>query len=396
MSILNILLFVTGIFAMTLAFRRGGKRSDIYRVIIESLGAYCVLVCIISILLLLCNIYNPLLALSLTAIIPFAFIKKSENGGEKVQAYRSVLDYRYVIVFIILMIPIVAARYDYVSMDADIGVYAVRAMQIQSERKLFSDNVIRSSLHGAIRDRYDADNLLSFNKTTKGGAYLPGTHLVPTEDSVFYFHAYPAWPVLLATWGAIFGITKQYYVMILLYALIISLLFLALQSVSSNSRFSIILTVLFGSSPLLVYFTKYGTSELFLLFLVLYAIHLIAEGRTLDMILAGLSLTLFCLTHVSAFAYAPLLFLAFYYFVSRQKASRYYLFLVISFLGFLLSIPYGYYVSRNYFRDVYVATFSSLKTGLSVALFIGFAGLAVSIYGYFVSRDRYKTAGEII
>jgi hypothetical protein len=388
MSIVNILIFLAGITFMTLAFRRRGEGRDIYRLIIESLSAYCVLVCIIAMVLLLCNIYDPLLALSITAVIPLAFMKSPAGGGESLSPSRAISKYRYIIVFMLLMVPVIAARYDYISMDADIGVYAIRGMQLQSEKKLFSEYRTRDRLHGEMRDRYDADNLLFFNKASGRGVYLPGTHMVAGKDSVFYFHAYPGWPALLATWGSIFGITKQHFVMIFLYVLVVSLLYFIFEGLSGNSRFSTVLAVLFGSSPLLVYFTKYGTAELFLLFLVLFAIHSIAGGRTLDMLFAGLSVTLFCLTHVSSFAYVPLLFLACYFFMHRKKAGRYYLFLAVSFLGFVLSIPYGYYVSRRYFRDIYVAMFSSVKLGLAIVLLMGLTGLAMSAYGYVAYRNQ--------
>jgi hypothetical protein len=315
---------------------------------------------------------------------------------ENRDAFRYIYQYRYIIAFTLLMLPVVVVRYDYFTMDADVGVYAIRGMQIESERNLFSKNQIRGLLHGKIRDRYDSDNLLSFDKATKGGVYLPGTHLVPTEDSLFYFHAYPAWPVFLAIWGSIFGIANQHYVMIVLYALIVPLLYFVLQSLSSNSRLSTLLTILFGSSPLLVYFTKYGTSELLLLFLVLFTIHLLADSHYLNMLFAGLSVTLFCLIHVSSFVYTPLLFLAVYFFMNSKQAERYYIFLIISFLGFMLSIPYGYYVSRNYFIDIYVFTFSSLKLGVALVVFIGIIGLVMSTYGCLVYRKKDNTADEII
>jgi hypothetical protein len=184
--------------------------------------------------------------------------------------------------------------------------------------------------------------------------------------------------------------------MVVLYALIVPLLYFVLQSLSSNSRLSTLLTILFGSSPLLVYFTKYGTSELLLLFLVLLTINLLAESHCFNMLFAGLSVTLFCLIHVSSFVYTPLLFLAVYFFMNSKQAERYYIFLIISFIGFLVSIPYGYYVSRNYFIDVYVSVFSSLKLGVALVVFIGIIGLAMSIYGCLVYRKKDNTADEIL
>jgi hypothetical protein len=388
MDVINFSIFAIGVTFFIYTFWSKNKEGDVYRAIIAGISAYLVIVCIVSVSLLLCNFYDPLLSLSLTIIALLPFVTVPDDQRRNLSLNQLISRYRYLIIFVLLMIPIIVGRYEYITMDGDNGVYAVRGIQIESERNLFSRDEIRSLLHGEIRDKYDADNLMYFNKTTGGGFYLPGTHLVTGEDSEFYFHAYPAWPVLLATWGSIFGITAQHYVMVLLYALIVSLMFFILTRFLKNSAYAIALTVLFGSSPLLVQFSKYGTAELFLLFLVLFAIHLMSQTRLLHMILAGLSITLFSWTHISSFAYAPLLLLAIYYFASEKRADRYYLFLGISFLGFLLSIPYGYYVSKVYFINVYKGTFHNFGLGLIVVLFIGIIGLILSSYNYLNAKRR--------
>jgi hypothetical protein len=292
-------------------------------------------------------------------------------------------------IFIIFMIPLISGRYEILEPSSDAGVYTNRGLQILNERKLVPNIEVRNELDNKQRGIFDKDNMYYINYKKGSGGFLMGTHLISLKDSSFNFHAYPGWPILMALWGSIVGYEGMLNVMVLLYILVVFLFFLILSIYVKDTLYSIMITIMFGSTPLLVYFSKYTTSELFLLFLALYAFFLVSRNNLIDSATAGLSVTLFSFSHVSNFAYTPLLLLLNILLFSWKDARRSFnasVFIATSLLGCMLSIPYGIIVSRNYFFDIYKGLFSNPRIGVAAVLVFELLCFALSLISFIYFR----------
>jgi hypothetical protein len=357
-------------------YKKEKKDIDLIEVLIDSMSFNIIIIGLISTILLLFNNYDTtLMLLFLDICLILVFIKlnnKKINNRFKISKEGLIL-----ICFILLMIPFIYQRYEIVDMGQDPGVYPSKAIYIAKEGKLMVNMDIRERLSNNLQKIYDHDNLPNNN-------FLPATYM--NEDkSKFYFQFYNVWPLMLATWGNVFGISKMYYIMVYLYFLIMTLLFYIFNKININIKYCFLGILLLGTSPLLIFMTKFPTTELFQLFLFIYCIYLLVKNNFYDSIKAGLVCIIFSLTHISIFMYLPLIALLIPY-IYKTKNYVYFPFITISFLGYLFSLIYGIYISKQYFIDIYTACFQilfkdyALIWGLSIMIIFSIILMIYSIH----------------
>jgi hypothetical protein len=178
-----------------------------------------------------------------------------------------------------------------------------------------------------------------------------------------------------------------------LYALSIVLFALVVQRHARGMRTPLAATLLFASSPLLLFFSRYPTSELLLLFAFLFVVHFAAERSWRAPVLGSAGIALLALSHSSTFLYAPLLLLTA---VGAGRAHRRSLagFAAMSLAWLLVLLPVTFLVSPEYMRYVYAYSFAFLPVGDPMR-----AGVACVVAFYLVSlglslRALRATGGE--
>lgn len=368
--------------------RNNNDKANFILPLVVAFCLYLILFCLLSTGLLLLGIFDSLLAMSLsTAFSLWCFCMFWGMGAEKIKTFQLInREILLVASFVIIMLPFVADRYEFIELTGDAGVYSVSAIHIAREGKLVAKIDVRDKLSTSLRETFDKNNYLWIDQSLKRGSYVPGTYLVPGKESEYYYQFYPVWPVVMAGWGDIFGTKNEHYVMVILYISSLIFFYYILRNLGVDELYSMMSLILFGSSPLLIYFSKYPTSEIFLLFLILFIPYLLFQRNIFASIFSGFALTLFCLSHISAYMYTPLLLLLIPY-AYKSKSIHMTIFLIISWMGFLCSIPYGYIVSRQYFIEVYSITFSALgfenyTFAVLAVISLAIIGLAFSAYCY--------------
>lgn len=396
------LIALTGLISLYIYFfyvRREGAEKAILVI-----SLYLVLLNFISLLLIVLGVFSSSFALILTTIILITLCAYKICSRKSV---RKILDlntkekktkknaYTLLIVFLV-MTPIVWQRFEYIEMTGDAGVYSIYAMNLVNKGTVSNKISIRDKLSSEMQSKFDRDNLINYDVNSGKGNYLPGTYLYPVKNSEYYFQFYPSWPSVMANWGATFGLSNQHYVMVLIYLLIVGLFYYSLLNLGVNYVYSLIGTLLLGTSPLLIYFSKYPTSELYLLFLVCLIFYLVSLQKKKSYLIAGLIFSLYCFSHISSFMVIPILF--FLLIISLIKKSYVLCWLLLpSFLGFLFSLPFGFFISRQYFIDIYSSNFSKLFNncgmvgGLTLLILISLIGIVYSttgIYKYYITEGK--------
>lgn len=367
--------------------------------LVEACAAYLIIYCLVANVLLLFSTYSGESAIYGATLIALGATLIAAQRGRLVpwpHLHLSPGD-RSILLFSLMMGPVVIERYEFLVLKGDAGVYSVSAIHLAARGQLVDTLPVRDLLSPDLRRIYDRDNLLAYDPSTRRGYYFPGTYLTDGSQTTYDYQFYPTWPLLLAGWGSIFGLAKMHFVLVFLYVQCVWLFDFILRALRPPRLLHTAGLVLFGSSPLLVHFSKYPTSEVFLLFLFLLTVHLLLTGDAGAAILAGLAVTVFCLTHISAFMYMPLLGLLL---VGAWGGARRPLgcFLLIAFLGWAFSFPYGYRVSEQYLRDIFSAVSGLL--GLTLAEFIALlllAGMAgAGAAAYTLTRGSWVPGGTAI
>lgn len=250
----------------------------------------------------------------------------------------------YVSLLVIATLYLIAAwsRSEWIEMSGDAGVYCNMAQ-----------NMART---GGTRYTFDTFDEVdeSFSQILQYNASLPGIYR--TDDSKAYYQFLPGWPSILALGIEIFGDIQYSAIMLAMGLLIIFWTHQILRQWLHGWRLAAAVAA-FALNPLVIYFSKYTTSELFLLLAVLFISYVAMrtpqrQGATL------LPMAAISLTHISLFLYIPILFLygAYVLYFRRREMSTH--LMLISFI-FALSLGVNYFQSPLYYTDIFLFAFGS-------------------------------------
>jgi hypothetical protein len=202
----------------------------------------------------------------------------------------------------------------------------------------------------------------------------------------------------MAQWGGVFGLPHMFFAVLFAFTLAV-LLFAALLEDRAVGTLAFVTTMaLFASSPLLLYFSRYTTTEAFLLFLFLFVVYFFSLATVVGGILAAAGLAAIVVSHISTFLYAPLVLLLClegYRSADRRLAS----FAAAAFGILLGGMALGLYFSPDYFLDIYRASFARLwasdpaRWGVASVVVVYAAGLAFSV-GAVWRTGRSAPGGE--
>ncbi|HEY7515874.1 MAG TPA: hypothetical protein VIC87_15405, partial [Vicinamibacteria bacterium] len=363
MAALPLLLTLLAVAAWARLLDSEGESSSRFHRIAEAISVHVVVSVIVAVALVACGSFRPLSAAALAGALPVlaVFLARPGRGATAPRALATPLEARAA-VLVVLFLPFTWPNLEPLRMVRDAGVYSTRAVHHLHEGELTGRIAVRDRLRGELLAVFDRDNMLESSEATTDdevGAYLPGTYVSPRDRSRFSFQFLPGWPMALALWAGHFGLEHLYGVQPVLYALSIVLFALVVQRHARGMRTPLAATLLFASSPLLLFFSRYPTSELLLLFAFLFVVHFAAERSWRAPVLGSAGVALLALSHSSTFLYAPLLLLAA---VGAGRPHRRSLahFAAISFGSLLVLLPVTFLVSPDYMRYVYAYSFAFL------------------------------------
>jgi hypothetical protein len=374
-------LALLGVAAWFRLLGRGETPSSLFRLLVEAAAIHTVAVTLVAVALVSFGAFRPAVALALGAALPLAALPRRDRSREPSSSGAPLLSPRdrLVLLVLALALPVALPRMEQLRMDSDAGVYANRAIHHLRTGGLRGSIPVRARLEGELLEIFDRDNMQGPRH------YLPGTYVRASEPGRFHFQFYPGWPLVMALWASVFGVGQASFALVFLYALGVLLFGLLLERLVEGTAARATALAIFASSPLLLYFSKYTTSEVLLLFLFLFVLHFLGGGSRGRAVLAALGVLLFTVSHTSTFLYAPLLLLPLLE-AGRSADRRMALFSLLSFGALLLGLPLGHFFSPIYLRDIYAASFGFLPVsdpapaGLGLVAAFYAAGLAASLF----------------
>lgn len=386
MSLTLLVLALLGVAGWFLLLTDPSQRRSRFCLVVEAVAAQTVVATLIAVALVSFGVFRPASTLALSAAVPLGALAGLARSRVR-HALRGPLVSRHDLLSLLLLTlvaPIALPRMEQLRMDSDAGVYFNRAIYHLQKGVLEGRIPVRNRLEGDLLAVFDRDNMLAMASAERAGSYLPGTYVPVYDPSRFSFQFLPGWPMLMALWAGVFGIPRILYVLVFVYALSVLLFGLLLERHAKGDVARAITLALFASSPLLLFFSKYTTSEILLLFLFLFVLHFLGAESWVGAVLAGAGVLLLGVSHSSTFLYAPLLLLPVLE-AYRSADRRLALFSVLAFGALLAGLPLGNFFSPSYLRDVFFQCFSLLHlrdpatVGLAVVAVFYAAGLALSL-----------------
>ena len=387
MNVSLLTLAVTGVVAWLLLLAAPEKPRSILRLVVEALSVEAVVSTLVSVALVSFDAFRVDTALAVAAFLPLAALARRGVTRPRglLRSPFALPEELATLAILCLVVPVALPRLATLRMDSDVGVYAGRAIHHLEQGTLRGVIPGRAQLEGELLRSFDRDNLhwiADERVRDRAAYYLPGTYVPRADPNAFDFQFYPGWPLAMAQWAGIFGLPELQRAGLFAFGLAVLLFGLLLED-RVKGLVHATGVALFASSPLLVFFSKYTTTEAFLLFLFLFTIHFLARGGSAGALLAASGFLLLVVTHVSTFLYVPLVLLVGV--AARRSGSRpLALFSTLAFAALLAGVPLGLFFSPTYVADVYAISFAFLPTadpgraGLAAVLLLYLAGLAFS------------------
>lgn len=219
--------------------------------------------------------------------------------------------------------------------------------------------------------------------------------LYPRPDGVPYFQFYPGWPSVLALGISLFGPIHFRIILTVVGLLVVVLAYELLARWLEGWRLTVAALV-FATNPLWIYFSKYTTTEAFLLLCVLFVAQAFVSGDSQARRLSLLALGAVAVTHISFFLYLPMLLLHGATAVWRRDREQLAHFTASTGI-FVGALALGYFFSPLYFVTVFsklgfLAKMSLPNRHLVVPVAVGAAALiACALAGWTRSRGRLET-----
>ena len=333
MGILPVVAFL-GLYSLSFC---GQKRG--LTLLFEGLSVFLFAYAVLSALLSLFDLYSHMLVVT---VLDLGLLLGLYTRSHEVswRPTRSMTVKRETLAF--LMVAIVcfaftASRFEHIAMRADVAVYCNSAK-----------NLVKWG--GTKYYAQTSQSLTTLTGDLVGVSQgLPGIYSVPDGDA--YYQFFPGWPSILALGMHIFGPLEYRYVMVVIALAVLYWFFLILGKWLEGWR-RLGATLVFALNPLLVYFTKYTTSELFLLLCVLFTVYAFMVGGRREQNLSLLAIAAIAVSHISLFLYVPMLFLyggLAAYSADRATFAHY----QATSLIFIASLLLGYFFSPQYYVHVF-------------------------------------------
>lgn len=339
--------------------------------LVEACLAYVVLVSLIAVAALVSNSFH-----SLHVLISGAILFLLLASILKIRVVWRVEKVDTVILIILLAACFFRVNpYLWIVGGQDQGLYVNMSAHYERTGSPFIKDRVRSALDDSQKELYDKDNNhIEPGRMKPGqseGWQMPGIFIKDLQRSENVFQFYPLHPLWMAIFGKVFGSENRVYSIVFFSLLSILFFYLITLEFTDGDKLPAYAIALFlALNPLHAFFGKFPVSETVSLFFssagFYYLIRYYKEvkrdrANPLYLVLSAGSISCLFFTHVSAFLYVPLVYillLSTVIVVEKAEIRRHlFAYCLLIFLGFTLSLFYGYRFSFPYFYEVYHGSF---------------------------------------
>ncbi len=343
---------------------RGGRRES--STLLEGATVFLFSYAVISSLLSLFGAYNHLLIVSLMALA-MAVAARGRDLELQPSIPRVRRDTAWFLVIAAVYLCFADQRSEFIRMGSDAGVYCN-----------YAKNMVATG-----GGRFESEYLVSPEKDLGLMSGWPAVGFFEDETSGFHYQFFPGWPSLLALGMSLFGRYNYTYIMPIIGVLSIYWIFRLLRHWLGGRRL-IAATLCLALNPLLIYFSKYCTSELLLFLVSIFVLHAGACGSRHQRGLALLAIAAAAVSHISLFLYVPLLLVYGAHSAIAGNGNSLVRFRATAAI-FLAHLAVGYQFSPKYYEGIF-AKFGSFAPALDFYYYPMMIGLVVLVFSLGANR----------
>lgn len=340
---------------------------------------------------------NRMLAIDgIVAIICFAFrIVLLKRNGEKIVFTNDIICKSYPSIIIIMLLSILFSRnFGCFGMGQDEGVYQTEAMYLYygtNDWDLAIDEY--KELEKSFYKYYYKDSvmdLLGYNLKYQASGYgFDESKMDDYKNSLEgVWHGLPTYPVFLALSMRIFGITGMLHCQTVFYILFLAVLELALLKLEISNISRIIMLMLIGVCPQIVWVKKSSLTEMLMSLLILTYVYFLIDKHDYMKKMSILPLGALYFYHISSFVFLPASWAIYILLLIRRKDRVYGVFalsdILLYFAGFkFMQVITPVYTVKNYVKSMgkYIGPFK-LFTFIYLGLFFAIIFTLLLIYFY--------------
>lgn len=309
---------------------------------------FCLYTTIGSLFLMLGKYTVPISAISSALVLLILLVV----GFIHIQRSALRFDNSHLILFFICLIAFFlrVPTFYYLPGGQDEGVYITMSKYYRENGSTIFNDSIFQTLPENLKKLYKKNNI--------DLQIYPGTYIADANTGKRYFQFYPGHPINMALYGYYLGDGYETTSLLVFSLLSIILIFKIGSEVLRSQRAGLIGAALLAIHPLHVFFTRFPTTEVVLLFFILsfcwYFYKLVSTKRLFWGLLAILSWSAIAFTHIATFFYLIPVIILIELVIYEQKMNwRILGILLTSLLAVhLLTIYYGTHYTNAYFHYI--------------------------------------------
>ncbi|WP_019851340.1 hypothetical protein [Desulfitobacterium sp. PCE1] len=341
--------FMVGILLTCILVACCYTKINIVKLISISLLSFIAIYTALSCILLYLDVFSVLFALIGATLVFFLLlllfdIKKIKNINSRINY--NVQPHLLVILLLIVLIPFISIKSEFISSDSDAGAYTTRAIDFMYGDAKIIKTVEEYKAINNIQIKEELIELINHQLSLNVRADLNSDNIINYE-----YHALPTWPMVLALFGKMFGLYNMVNVLTLFYILSTLCLYFIIEK-SGRYRIAKYLSIpLFAFSPLIIYLAKTPLSEMMFISMLFLALVFITEDEDKLKLCSFLPLGLLGFIHFSIFIYIPIIWFVFFVLSIIKRKTIYGKINIYTLFLYILCYLYSYRVSFKYTSD---------------------------------------------
>ena len=308
-----------------------------------SIWALSYLIC--SIPLITIDHFNVSLTLCILSCIEFILLFSIILIYRKKAASKYTPNIKETIIILLILaalIPFVYPKTEKVAADSDIGAYYLHTIILANSDYKTAKN---PEEFGRFSNAVD--------EQLKDLQSLSGAFGESLDNNLYDLHGLGTWCCYTALFAKLFGLSKCMHALSYLYSLACINVFFLCKKIGKSNISGYIGLIAFCLSPLLLYISKAGLSELPFLFLWVTSMYFYSKNGSSNSILASICIGLVGFIHISFVMYFPIIFLLILTKSINQKSRKTICYALIVLVLFVISLIYnantfGLYTTSQY------------------------------------------------
>lgn len=253
------------------------------------------------------------------------------------------------------LLPIGGCLNGYYGMGVDQGVYQVKALFLMNDKnnnQLYYDEYEKLETDEE-RAEYVEDVFSNLGFDRYASDLFGNSEEKKISPTSGYFHGVQTYPAMLALSGLLFGVEHMMVIQIIFLFLLIFLAAFLCDTLNLNKWNKLLVEVIIGFSPIILWVTKSSLTEMFIAVLLMAFLYFLATDGKREIWLSAAMIVVFSFYHITIYTIMPMLVFIYVYLYLATGEKRYLYADIICLAGYLVGFFTMILVNASYTTNNY-------------------------------------------